>query len=295
MAFSLAFWGGVENISSLCMEAQTESTDSYLKVMQWMHDRRRPLLIGGGVVVLIAVVWMYSAWDSDRKEADANSMFFNVPLENIIRSTTMSPDSFMQVTRDYPNTSAGEHALALAGEQLFLAGKYDEAEKAFAEFINNYPDSALVPQAKVGVAASLEAEGKSTEAIAKYHEIISLYPTELSIISPAKLTLARLLEENNQLQEAFRYYVELGRELAQNPNDPWAAEARERAQLMASKHPELLKDLTSSAPSVPQSGFTLSNAPPRAPAKPQPAPTSGHEGLNLLTIPGASSNSNGKP
>jgi hypothetical protein len=129
----------------------------------------------------------------------------------------------------------------------------------------------------------------------------------MSIISPAKLTLARLYEESNQPQQALTYYAELARVLNQNPYDPWAAEARERAQLLASKHPELMKALTSAAPSAPQNtGFpsdanategrksaaaAATNAPKTSPP---PAP-SGNQTPNLLTIPGASSNSTLKP
>jgi hypothetical protein len=135
----------------------------------------------------------------------------------------------------------------------------------------------------------------------------------LSIFSPAKLTLARLYEQIDQPQQALNNYVELARMLTQNPNDPWAAEARERAQLLASKHPELMKALTGGAPSAspssPAHGFELSdmgsdeskpattpatgatNAPKTSP----PQEPSSNQVPKLLPIPGVSSNSTGKP
>jgi tetratricopeptide (TPR) repeat protein len=217
----------------------------------------------------------------------------------------VSPTALLNVASTYGGTAAGEHAQALAAEELFTQGKYPEAYKQFSEFIDTYPDSALLPQAKVGVAACLEAEGKTSEAIAKYHDIVLLYPTEMNILSPAKLTLARLYEESNQLQLALTTYAELARVLNQNLNDPWAAEARERAQLLASQNPKLMEALTGGAPSAPQNTFTLdanetegsksaagaTNAPKTSPP---PAP-SGNQTPNLLTIPGASSNATLKP
>lgn len=212
--------------------------------------------------------------------------------------------------RDYPSTPAGEHAQVLAAEQLFTEGKYPEALTQFTEFIDAYPDSALIPQAKVGLAACLEAQGKTAEAIAKYHEIISVYPSEMSIVGPAKLTLARLYEESNQLQQALTYYAELARTLNQNPNDPWASEARERAQLLAAKHPELMKALAGTAQSAPQNAPFNSDsleAPDLKPAKAPvtratnatktsaPASPAGNQVPNLLTIPGVSTNSAPKP
>lgn len=231
LVFSLVFLEVQARIPTLFMDAQKQSTDRYLTTVQWLHDRRKPLLLAGAVVVVLGLIWAFWAWTSARKEADANDAFFAAPVESGMRSLAVSPEALLSVARDYPSTPAGEHAQVLAAEQLFTEGKYPEALTQFTEFIDAYPDSALIPQAKVGLAACLEAQGKTAEAIAKYHEIISVYPSEMSIVGPAKLTLARLYEESNQLQQALTYYAELARTLNQNPNDPWASEARERAQL----------------------------------------------------------------
>jgi tetratricopeptide (TPR) repeat protein len=297
-------------MTALFMDAQTQSTDWYLKVVPWLHARRKRLLIGGIVVAVLGLAWAFWAWNKAKDEADANAQFFAAPLAIGMRSMGESPTALLNVASAYRGTAAGEHAQALAGEELFTQGKYPQAYQQFSDFIDNYPDSALIPQVSVGVAACLEAEGKTTEAIAKYHEIILTYPSEMSIVSPAKLTLARLYEASNQLQEALSYYAELARVLSQNPNDPWAAEARERAQLLVSKHPELMKALTSGAPSAPPSGFSILDATKAAGSKPATAPatgatpapktsppaaSSGNQDLNLLTIPGVSSNSTGKP
>ncbi|HEV7923992.1 MAG TPA: tetratricopeptide repeat protein, partial [Verrucomicrobiae bacterium] len=301
----------VARISNLFMDAQPPSTDTYLKVVQWMHDRRKPLLIGSIVVAVLALVCGFWAWNTAKHETDANSDFFAIPIEGGARTVALSQKPLLEVASTYSGTPAGEHAKALAAEQLFIEGKYPEAYQQFSEYIDTYPDSALIPQAKVGQAACLEAEGKTSEAISKYHDIVLMYPTELSIVSPAKLTLARLYEESSQLQQALTLYVELARMLTQSPNDPWAAEARERAQLLASKHPELMKAVTGGAPTEnpngAASGFTISQTPQNKPATAPatnttnapktsaPSASPDNQSLNLLTIPGVSSNSTGKP
>ncbi len=310
LVFSLVFLEVQARIPTLFMDAQKQSTDRYLTTVQWLHDRRKPLLLAGAVVVVLGLIWAFWAWTSARKEADANDAFFAAPVESGMRSLAVSPEALLSVARDYPSTPAGEHAQVLAAEQLFTEGKYPEALTQFTEFIDAYPDSALIPQAKVGLAACLEAQGKTAEAIAKYHEIISVYPSEMSIVGPAKLTLARLYEESNQLQQALTYYAELARTLNQNPNDPWASEARERAQLLAAKHPELMKALAGTAQSAPQNAPFNSDsleAPDLKPAKAPvtratnatktsaPASPAGNQVPNLLTIPGVSTNSAPKP
>jgi tetratricopeptide (TPR) repeat protein len=242
------------------------------------------------------VIWGFMTWKKGQDEADANAQLFSVPLHSAMNSGAVATAPLLELSREYPSTPAGEHAKVLAAEELFTQGKYPEAEQQFSDFISSYSDSALIPQAKVGIAACLEAEGKSADAITKYHEIVLTYPTETSIVSPAKLTLARLYEDANQPQQALSYYAELAR--SQNPYDPWSAEARERAQLLLAKHPELMKALNptpTAAPGAP-TGFSLGepdNKPSTTPA-PQGAPAVGNA-PKLLTMPGGSSNSPGKP
>jgi hypothetical protein len=89
-------------------------------------------------------------------------------------------------------------------------------------------------------------------------------------------------------------YADLAR--SQDPNDPWSAEARERAQLLLAKHPELRKT------EPPPSSAPFSISPPVNPiqsASPATAPApqikTQNPAVNLLSIPSESSNSTGKP
>jgi tetratricopeptide (TPR) repeat protein len=282
------------------MDAETQS-DSYVKIMEWVHARRKPLLIGAIVVVVAGLACAVVSWKKDQDASDANAQFFAAPNEGMARGGPVSAAPLLEVAREYPSTPAGEHALALGAEELFTEGKYPEAYQHFSDFVATYPDSPLIPEAKLGIAASLEAQGKIQDAITKYHEIILAYPSEPSLVSPAKLTLARLYEEGGQAQQALSYYAELARMIQQNPYDPWAAEAQERAQLLLYKHPELMKAMTSAAaPPAPSSGFTLPATPGKPagavpPAAPAPKTAPAPNGLQLLKMPAGSSNGTGKP
>jgi tetratricopeptide (TPR) repeat protein len=266
--------------------------------LEWLHARRRPLVIGAVIVAVIGLAWGIFSWKKAQNESDANAQLCAVSPEGT-RMGLVSSAPLLEVAKEYPGTAAGEHARLLAAEELFTQGDYPDAGKQFSDFVNNYPDSALLPQAKVGIAACLEAGGKTTEAIAKYHEIVLSYPSEMSIISPAKLTLARLHEEVNQPQEALGLYAELARMAARNPYDPWAAEARERAQLLVSKHPELMKTLAGAAENGSPEQLSIPGAAKAPAANARPAPKasqapSSKQAVKLLTMPGVSSNSAGK-
>jgi len=256
----------------------TQSTETYIKWLAWLHANQKMLMIGAGVAVVIALAVGVMAWQKNEAETDANMQLMGLPLETV-RDGRLAPTEagpFLDVAKQYPDTSAGEYAALLGAESLFTDGKYPEAGQEFSKFIDEHPASALLPQAKVGLAASLEGEGKISEAAQKYQEIISLYSTEANIASPVKLTLARLDEAQNKPEQALTYYEELAR--VNNPYDPWAAEARERGMLLLIKHPELRKPppgATGGPPSASQpAGLNLfppqqaSKAPAPAMAKP---------------------------
>jgi predicted negative regulator of RcsB-dependent stress response len=280
------------------MDAQTESTDVYLKTLAWLHARRKALLIGLAAIAVIAAVWGFLAWQKSQRETDANAELFSAPIDSGIRSAQASPQKLLDVASQYSSTDAGEYAQLLAANLLFNQGKYPEARQQFSDFIDNHAESALVPQAKVGVAACLEAEGKTSDAIARYHDLVVMYPSEINIVSPAKLTLARLYDEENKPELAFNLYAELARMLNQNPYDPWGSEARERAQILVAKHPELLKNQASAPPSATPSGFSVSGSPNAAGNEPAPGPQpskpaapAGNQNPNLLSFP----TNSGKP
>ena len=122
----------------------------------------------------------------------------------------------------------------------------------------------------------MEGEGKISEAAQKYQEIITTYAADPNIVSPAKLTLARLDEALKKPEQAFTYYQELAR--INNPYDPWAGEARERAEILIAKHPELNRpppgaatapSTASHPPGLNLSSSAVSNKAPASPvAKP---------------------------
>jgi tetratricopeptide (TPR) repeat protein len=278
------------------MEAETsesQSTETFYKALAWFHANQKRLIIVVVVVAAIGLVAGIMAWNKQRADEDANKMLFELPI-GASPGTSMgepSPSVYLNLAEEYPNTSAGEYAVLLGGESLFVDGKYPEAQSEFSKFIDNHPDSPMLAQANIGVAACLEAEGKIPEAIQKYREVISQYPNELNVASPAKLTLARLYEDQNQPEQAMSLYVDLAR--SQNPNDLWSTEARERAQILLAKHPELMKQ--TQQPQAGAANPSFSFAPPAKPAQPAPAPQvkTQNSPINLLSVPNTSSNSTG--
>src|ERR1700722_13733958 len=93
----------------------TDSTETYLKVMAWLHANQKKLMIGAGVAAVIAVVIGVISWQKSVAEADANAQLLEVPLINLHgdRTVPTPPEPFLNVARQYPDTDAGEYAVLL--------------------------------------------------------------------------------------------------------------------------------------------------------------------------------------
>lgn len=206
--------------------------------LAWLHHNRKPVAIGGTIIVVGLIAISLYSWRKTQKEIQANVALFALPslVGSAENTSPVKAEDFAKVAQDYSGTKAGTRAEILAAGVLFTDGKYVEAEKQFTKFLNDNPGSPLEAEAALGVAAALEAQGKTQDAIAKYQQVIAKYPAS-NVIAPAKLTLARLLESQNKSDEALKQYDDLMR--ATNPYDPWAAEARERRELLLQKFPNL--------------------------------------------------------
>ncbi|HEY3853583.1 MAG TPA: tetratricopeptide repeat protein [Verrucomicrobiae bacterium] len=273
------------------MEAETtqpNSVETYYRIIAWVHARRKPLLIGVGVVAAVGLGIGLMSWNKAQNAENADAKLFELPVGSGQSAAVLAPppSAYLDIAKQYPNTSAGEYSSLLGAGRLFTDGNYTESERAFSQFITDYPDSLLIAQAKMGVAASLEAQGKNSEALQKYQAVVSAYATELNVAEPAKLTMARLYEQENRPDQALTFYSELAR--SQNPYDPWAAEARERGELLLAKHPELRQSQAPPPGTAPAPSSAKTAAPAPAPATTPAAKPQG-QGLNLLNFPANSS------
>jgi predicted negative regulator of RcsB-dependent stress response len=257
------------------MEADT--TVTLYNIYGWLHTNRKRVLAGAIVVAVIVGVVAILMWHKSQKEADANQALLAVPsLIPTAPGELPSAKTLMEVSQQFSGTSAGTAAELLAAKQLFLDGKYAEAQQQFTKFAAGHSGSPLAPVADVGIAACLEAQGNIGDAVNQYKKINAIYTSIPSVVVPVKLTLGRLSEADNKPAQAITFYRELIN--INDPNDPWVREAYERFQLLVAKHPELNPappETRAAAPSpllTPSAAETEVAAPPAgAGAAPKPA------------------------
>jgi predicted negative regulator of RcsB-dependent stress response len=218
---------------------ETDPTVALYDFYGWLHTNRKRVLAGAVVVAVIAAIVGFVMWSNSQKEASADQALLAAPsiLGVAAPGDPSAVKALLTVSQDYSGTSAGAAAQMLAARELYLGGKYAEAQEEFTKFIAAHPGHPLVAQANVGIAACLEARDKIPDAVQQYKKITSLYSTSPNIIIPIKLTLGRLSEADNKPDQAVQNYKDLV--MLQDPNDPWVAEASERLRLLVAKHPEL--------------------------------------------------------
>ena len=125
----------------------------------------------------------------------AKSHFFLQQFEEAV-------DGYRELIRRFPATTQAEHAAYEIGLTAFTRGEqrpggkgpgmepYQEAMDAYLGFIKKYPSSAILPQARFGIASCLEELDQLDAAYQAYEALKTTYPSRNVI----EIKLARIRE-----------------------------------------------------------------------------------------------------
>lgn len=254
----------------------TTSSDSTLglEVMAWMEVHKQKLVVAGAILLgLIIVAVIYNHYAAQREmQASEALLALRAPIIGEHRGKTASSDKLLAIAEGFSGTAAARHALLMAGEALYLEGKYDQARTVFQRFLSENPGHPLAAQADLGMAACLDAAGKRKEAIEAYDVVRKRYSLEGAVVSQAKLALGRLYEQEGKFDQAHAQYLEILESMRMGYNT-WVMEAQTRLVALEKAHPALrdarLQKMAAAAqPTQPANVITLTNTaapPPRSP------------------------------
>ena len=229
------------------------------RLLAWFETNKKQVLLAAVAVALVGFVVSFYLWRQGEKELAAGEALSNVLATQALpgNAPKESPEPFLKVTSDYPNTSAGARALLDAGAALFSDAKYPEARAQFQRFLRDYSGSPFSGQALLGMAACFDAEGKTNDAVAAYKNLADQHPTE-NVAPQAKFALARIYESQNRIEQALGLYEELGRA---NPYNSLGAEAGMRAEELKLKYPKLAPAFSTVPTLTPASPLPVTNEP----------------------------------
>lgn len=110
------------------------------------------------------------------------------------------------------------------GYDLYMRNSWNAAQRAFAQFLEQYPRDELAPKAHANLADILYQQGRIDEAIEKFLVIPEEFPTDPEV--PSALYRVALLEIERGDEDEARRHLRLI--INTYPDDPMAELARER-------------------------------------------------------------------
>jgi tetratricopeptide (TPR) repeat protein len=214
-------------------------------LLAWLEVHKKQVAIGAIAVLVFVFLAVIIAQHQARKELSASEALSDV--RGLFSAAASTPagtaESLSKVASEHGGTKAAARALVISAGLLFSEAKsaadYAEVEKRFRQVTQDYPESAWLAQAHLGIAAALAAQGKTAEATAKYEEINRRFASA-PIFDQSRLALARLYEASKP-EEAFKLYDELTKAQQGMPGSVTAMEAAMRQDDLLKARPELAK------------------------------------------------------
>ncbi len=191
------------------MQTQDAQTELLIKFWPWFEaNRNRIIGFAVAVTVIFLVIYFYTT-EQAQKAVDAGNAYTQLQLNQPPNPTVdQVAAEFQQLANKYPGTLAAQRALVQSASVLYSAGRYADAQAAFAKIVATSSGGALAAGSQFGVAASLEAQNQLEAAAAAYRTVFTSYPNAPEAIS-AKFALARILQSQNKAAEASSYYAEV--------------------------------------------------------------------------------------
>ncbi len=147
--------------------------DAFLNVVisgrEWiLNNMQKTLIVGGGILVLIAAVWGFFAWRSSQ-DAEAQKLFGQGGVEMRSDNAPAAIAQFQRLIDDHSGSSvAGMGCFQLAQLQ-FRERAFDDARVNYQRYIDSYGDDPMLVAASwAGLGAVDEQAGFYAEAMEKF-------------------------------------------------------------------------------------------------------------------------------
>lgn len=184
---------------------------------QFVEDKKKPLMIGGGVIAVLAAVLIYVfvVWIPSRNEAAQKAMYmaefafakdsFNLALNG--RPAGIAPFAgFAEISSKYSFTKAANLANYYAGISCLNLKKYDEAVTYLNKFSTKDPVIGAVALNATGDA--LAEQGKLDDAIGYYSKAANF--SDNDTYTPLFLLKAgNAAEKQKKYDDAKGYYEKI--------------------------------------------------------------------------------------
>ncbi len=132
-------------------------------------------------------------------------------------------DAVRSILAAFPASLYADHSLLLCGQELNQTNRPAEARGIFQEYIQRFTNSALLPQAQLGLAHSYELENNWAAAIRSYGHLLAQAPTN-SLAPTAEFYRALDFDLLGRTSNALHLFTNF---LARRPTSEYAPRAQD--------------------------------------------------------------------
>ena len=213
------------------------------KVLEWLRENYRPVLIGVGAVVVVAAsvlsFFAYRSYTYGRASELLGEaiQFYRVDdgvaqdedIATKVARYTQATESLQSLIDSYPGSPSMREALFYLGESYLNLGNYNKAIESYDRLATNYPQDKLAPLALNSLAYAYEQLSDHSKAIEIYGSFLQEYPDHF-LSKRAHLNIGRLWETGNNYEEAQKSYQLV---VSIYPNTLTASQAQGRLDWLA--------------------------------------------------------------
>lgn len=194
---------------------EDEFVNFFAKITLYLQAHTREISIG--VLILVAAAAVFGGVYLYRHSFDEKAAYqMSLALEAyhkaspVASSDNLKPvkELFEGVIKQYPSSPAAEEARYYLGNCYFLMSEYDQALRAYEEYLKKLSSGRFAPMAQEGRAQAWVGKKDLINAAKEYENLIKNYDS-YPMLSEVLMTLGQLYERMNNPQEALRIYKQV--------------------------------------------------------------------------------------
>ena len=189
------------------MESGTTESARSIEILAWLEVNKIKVAIGAAAVAALIAIYFLMNWQAAQRSIAANASLFALAKPRGAEGVKppVDPEAYLRVASEYPGTEAAGRALLLAAGAYYTDGDFGKAETAFEAFLREYGDGPFAAVAGFGIAACRDARGMAGDAIISYQDVFTRYP-DSAVVPQARLAVGRLYEGQGDFEEALDSY-----------------------------------------------------------------------------------------
>lgn len=155
---------------------QDKFTQTFFRIFSWSKKHKENMLIGGIVLILIAIFIPLNISRNRNLEQEAAQKLSSATFAYYQGNIEQAIALFQEITERYSRTSTCPLAFYYWGNLLYEIGDYQQAETIFNKFLDRYPKHAIYPQVLLNLGYTYEQMGNSDKAAEVYQKFSEQFP-----------------------------------------------------------------------------------------------------------------------